>query len=145
MPPSKFLSLIGGMTSNDGVSLKPPSNVKFYSFQVGPGAKVLSTDPTGNDFGVVDLGSDFRDFRDTASALKQMDLLISVDTSVAHAAGCLGVPCWVMISLPGEWRWLLSGNESVWYRDIRLFRQTEPRNWDNVIVAVLQELQEVSK
>jgi tetratricopeptide (TPR) repeat protein len=144
MPFSKVVSLVKGMTSSDGIVLVPPPNVKFYSFQVGEAIRGLSTDPQGLDFGITDLGSDFRDFDDTASAMRQMDLVIVVDTAVSHIAGCLGTECWVLLSKPEEWRNLLSG-DSVWYAKNKLFRQSEPRVWDPVVAAALEKLIEVAK
>ncbi len=113
------------------------ADVQFFSFQVGRQVRELA-DPKFS--GVVDLGSDFRNYDDTASALKQMDLLISCDTSVAHLGGCLGVPTWWLIQRPPEWRHLLVGNESPWYSDTRLFRQREPRLWTEVAEVVATEL-----
>jgi hypothetical protein len=116
----------------------PVPGAQFFSFQVGQAAEQLKQ----GDDRVVELGSEFRNFDDTASALRSMDLLISVDTSVAHLAGCIGVPTWWLLPLPSEWRHLMSGDISPWYEKTRLFRETAPRDWDSVLKRVFAELRE---
>jgi hypothetical protein len=91
--------------------------------------------------GVTDLGPQLESFLDTAAALRQMDLLVTVDTSVAHLAGALGVPAWVMIQYSPDWRWLLKRDDSPWYPSgMRLFRQPALGDWAGVIGAVGSEL-----
>ena len=114
--------------------------LQLFSFQVGKAAEQLGSAPP--EAGVVDLGQDFRSFDDTASALKQMDLLISCDTAVAHLAACMGVPTWWLIPAPPEWRHLTDVGESSWYDGARLFRQRTPKDWDGVMEAVVIELHE---
>jgi Tfp pilus assembly protein PilF len=118
-------------------------DVQLFSFQVGPGSRQLSSDPTGEFSTIVDLAQDFRSFDDTASALAQMDLLISCDTSVAHLAGCMGVPTWVLLPNPPEWRWLTDVGTAPWYSSVKLYRESKPRDWDSVILAVLSDLHEL--
>lgn len=115
-------------------------SLKFFSLQVGKPAEQLD-----DVKGVVDLGSTFRDFDDTASAMRQMDLIITCDTSVAHLAGSLGTKCWVLISNPPEWRWLLEGDKSAWYDSVTLFRQKFPRQWDGVLDNVLHALLKLTR
>jgi len=83
-----------------------------------------------------------RDFYDTAGYLGQMDLVISVDTAVAHLAGALGKPVWTLVFHPGDWRWLLERTDSPWYPTMRLFRQcpAESGQWQPVIARVAEEL-----
>jgi Flp pilus assembly protein TadD len=88
------------------------------------------------------LGDAIRDFADTAAILSQVDLLITVDTSVAHLAGALGVPCWVMLPWIPDWRWLIDGEDSAWYPSLRLFRQKTPGDWPAVIAALRAALPE---
>jgi tetratricopeptide (TPR) repeat protein len=124
---------------NELLRLTKVPRTQWFSFQVGRGEGQLeAVQQSGIE--VVDFGGQFRSFDDTASALKQMDLLISCDTSVPHVAGCLGVPAWVLISKISEWRMLLDRTDSVWYEETRLFRQNEPKEWSPVIEAVEQEL-----
>jgi len=142
MPPSALVSLLKGLRSDGGEVVLPPKNVEWYSFQVGRAVQALAADPAGDCFGAMDLGTDFRHFDDTLSALRQMDLLIAVDTSIGHLAGCAGIPCWSVLSSPAEWRWGLVGTTSPWYSTAQLFRQSEPRDWTTVMLAVLRRLQE---
>jgi hypothetical protein len=96
-----------------------------------------------NGFGpVVDLGPYLNDFRDTAAALSHMDLLISVDTSVAHLAGSLGVPVWLLLPLNADWRWVHGRDTTPWYPDWRLFRQTNMGDWDAVLTRVAKALEQ---
>jgi len=80
------------------------------------------------------------DFSDTASLILQLDLVITVDTSVAHLAGALGRPVWVLLPYLPDWRWLLDRDSSPWYPTARLFRQDETRAWGTVIPSVRQAL-----
>lgn len=79
-------------------------------------------------------------FSDTAGLIKQMDLIISVDTSVAHLAGAMGKPTWILITFDPDFRWLLNRNDSVWYESVRLFRQSNDLQWQPVISEVYTEL-----
>jgi tetratricopeptide (TPR) repeat protein len=85
---------------------------------------------------VLDLGPGLRDFADTAAVVEQLDLIISVDTSVVHLAGGLGRPLWVLLPYIPDWRWLLDGDYSPWYPTARLFRQTAMRDWAEVVERV---------
>jgi hypothetical protein len=82
------------------------------------------------------VGNALDDFDDTAAVLALSDLLISVDTSVVHLAGAMGRPVWVMLPFQPDWRWLLDRDDSPWYPTARLFRQTQPGDWDRVIMRV---------
>jgi tetratricopeptide (TPR) repeat protein len=84
---------------------------------------------------------DISDFSDTAALCELMDLVISVDTSVAHLAGALARPTWLLLSQPPEWRWLTQRTDSPWYSTMRLYRQTQPGEWKNVLQALGQDLQ----
>lgn len=80
------------------------------------------------------------DFTDTAALVQCMDLVISVDTSVAHLAGAMGRPLWVLLPFCPDWRWLLAREDSPWYPTARLFRQPRPHDWASVLLAVKTEL-----
>jgi len=86
------------------------------------------------------LGEALDDFADTAAALSAMDLLLSVDTSVAHLAGALGLPAWLLLRAAPEWRWAGQGDASAWYPTIRLLRQPAPGDWAGLIAAAAQAL-----
>ncbi|GAN78407.1 hypothetical protein Asru_0822_02 [Acidisphaera rubrifaciens HS-AP3] len=89
---------------------------------------------------VRDLSTAIVDFADTAAILSLMDLVISVDTSIAHVAGAIGVPVWVLLPYAADWRWLRRREDSIWYPTARLFRQETPGDWPGVIAAVVAAL-----
>jgi hypothetical protein len=90
--------------------------------------------------GVLHAGDAFVDFSDTAALCVLMDLVISIDTSVAHLAGALGVPVWVLLNWAPDWRWLLDRDDSPWYPTMRLFRQKARGDWNSVLERVELEL-----
>jgi Flp pilus assembly protein TadD len=94
---------------------------------------------------VIDLGSSFGDFADTAAAIDALDLIITVDTSVAHLAGALGKPVWILLPFAPDWRWLLGRDDSPWYPTARLFRQPSIGDWGAVVRDVAGELPAVRR
>ncbi|GLH77676.1 hypothetical protein SSBR45G_25840 [Bradyrhizobium sp. SSBR45G] len=92
---------------------------------------------------ILDLTSQLTDFVDTAALISCLDLVITVDTSVAHLAGALGRPTWTLLSYTPDYRWLLERDDSVWYPTMRLFRQRERRDWAEVIEEVRTNLHEM--
>lgn len=83
-------------------------------------------------------------FEDEAAALRQMDLVISIDTSHAHLAGALGVPCWVLLKRVPDWRWGISGEVTPWYPHARLFRQAMPNDWQQPLRQVARALRQLA-
>jgi len=79
---------------------------------------------------------ELNDFGDTAALVESMDLIITVDTSVAHLAGALGKEVWILLPISPDWRWLLARNDSPWYPSARLFRQPSLGDWDSVLAEV---------
>ena len=114
--------------------------VTFFSLQKGESARDLAGLPT--DVRVEDLEPKLGDFGDLALIIDQLDLIISVDTAVAHLAGALGKPVWTLLDYLPDWRWGLHGDTTPWYRTVRLFRQTEPGNWVGVMERVTRALSE---
>lgn len=115
------------------------AGVQFYSLQKGPGEEEAGQ--SNADQPIVALGQDLTDFADTAAVIDQLDLVITVDTAVAHLAGALGRPCWVLLPWSGaDWRWLRDREDSPWYPTLRLFRQGEGEAWDAVVVRVAEAL-----
>jgi ADP-heptose:LPS heptosyltransferase len=90
--------------------------------------------------GLLDLTADLEDFADTAALISALDLVIAVDTSVAHLAAALGKPVWLMLPYAPDFRWLLDREDSPWYPSIRLFRQPRPGDWDSVIRRIAEAL-----
>ena len=89
---------------------------------------------------IIDLAPELGDFADTAAVLMQLDLVICVDTAVAHLAGALGKPVWILLPYASDWRWLVGREDSPWYPTARLFRQSAAGDWANVIARVAGEL-----
>ncbi len=118
---------------------RPLFNIKnftIYGLQKGDG--VQQTDlvswPVNNP------GESFESFADTAGAIDCLDLVISVDTVVAHLAGAMGKPVWLLLPYAPDWKWMLNRMDSPWYPTLRLFRQGQPGEWQGVIDSVLDEL-----
>lgn len=107
-------------------------DARFFSLQVGAAAE-LARLPAGR---IIDLAPELTDFAETAAAIGQLDLVISADTVVAHLAGALGKPAWVMLQDVPDWRWLMGRDDSPWYPGMRLFRQTRAGDWAGVVSQV---------
>jgi tetratricopeptide (TPR) repeat protein len=107
----------------------------------------LQKDPRPNDAAVlqersdiIDLTADLTDFTETAALVSCLDLVITVDTSTAHLAGALGCPTWILLPYTPDFRWLLDRDDSPWYPSMRLFRQTETRDYESVLDRMRTEL-----
>ena len=92
---------------------------------------------------IVDLTSYLTDFVETAALIACLDLVITVDTSVAHLAGALGCPTWILLPYTPDFRWLLDRDDSPWYPSVRLFRQDARRDYTQVLARVCDELQKL--
>lgn len=92
---------------------------------------------------IVDLSAQLTDFSDTAAVIELLDVVITVDTSVAHLAGALGKPVWVLLPFAPDWRWLINRNDTDWYRQAKLFRQPKLYDWSSVLNEVRQALIEL--
>lgn len=113
--------------------------VAFVSLQKGQGEEEAEEPPAGQP--LLALGTQMEDFADTAAIVNQLDLVICVDTAIAHLAGALGKPCWVLLpAIDTDWRWLLERMDSPWYPSLRLFRQAEGDDWGRVIDEVAAAL-----
>ena len=114
--------------------------VQFFSLQKGQGEDEAVSCPSNQP--LIHLGSDIEDFADTAAIVSQLDLVICIDTAIAHVAGALGKACWVLLPACGtDWRWLLERDDSPWYPKImRLFRQSSTESWGDTIKRVSSAL-----
>jgi tetratricopeptide (TPR) repeat protein len=107
-------------------------HVRFYSLQKGPAAQQLAQTPELGQQ-MVDYSAELADFADTAALVANFDLVISVDTAVAHLAGALGKPVWILNRFDTCWRWMLERQDSPWYPSAQLFRQPVLGDWDKAI------------
>jgi len=114
-------------------------NIQLYSLQLGEDAKALKEEPYKSF--IQDLSVEIQDFSDTAALLKELDLIISSDTSLAHLAGAMGLNVWVLLQKVPDWRWGVSGKESLWYPSARLFWQDSLGDWTGVFNQVFKSLQ----
>jgi hypothetical protein len=89
---------------------------------------------------LADAARDITDYEDTVAAIAALDLVVTVDTSVAHIAGAMGRPCWVLLPFTPDWRWLRERADSPWYPSLRLFRQQAPSRWDEPLAALAADL-----
>ncbi len=115
--------------------------VHLVSLQVGQGADQIQT--LGNRFPILNLGDRLDKkgaFLDTVAVMKCLDLVVSVDSAMAHLAGTLGVRVWLPLALVPNWRWLLEGSDCPWYPSMRLFRQRQQGVWDDVFERTAREL-----
>jgi len=111
-------------------------NTTFFSLQKGEAAN----QPVPDDMELIALTEDLADFADTAAVIANLDLVISVDTAVAHLAGAMGKPVWTLLPFVADWRWLLDRDDTPWYPTMRLFRQPRPQAWAEVFNQVRNEL-----
>ncbi|MDR3464788.1 MAG: tetratricopeptide repeat protein [Xanthobacteraceae bacterium] len=117
--------------------------VSFVSLQVGPRAADLNR-PENRAPDITDLSRELTDFVETAGAVMALDLVIAVDTSVAHLAGALGKPVWLLLPWVSDWRWMLGREDNPWYPTMRLFRQARGEDWPAVTARMADELAAVA-
>jgi len=121
-----------------GVIRHLPSSLIYVSLQ----KEVREIDKTTleSNANILHFGDELGDFSDTAALCDLMDVVISVDTGIAHLNAALGNPTWVLLPFSPDWRWLLDRDDSPWYQSIRLFRQEQPGDWDGVFKKLRSEL-----
>jgi len=110
---------------------------QWFSFQKGARSKELKHPPGEK---LIDLGQYCHDFADTARAAREMDLIITVDTAMAHLAGAFGLNVWTLLSFDADWRWLRNLDYSPWYPSMKIFRQDSPGDWKPVIAQIKNAL-----
>jgi Tfp pilus assembly protein PilF len=119
--------------------LSAGGEVSFHSLQWGESAAQAA----GPGMTVARYGDSIRDFQDLAALIAAVDVVVTVDTSVAHLAGALGAQTWVLLASAPDWRWLLGRNDTPWYPGMRLFRQHADGDWSGVVSEVAQALREL--
>jgi ADP-heptose:LPS heptosyltransferase len=112
--------------------------VVFYSLQKGEAAAQAASAPPG--MRLIDLTARIRDFSDTAALASLLDLVITIDTSVAHLGGAMGIRTWILTAHAPDWRYHLERSDNPWYPSARLFRQQRDGDWSGAIAAVAAEL-----
>jgi hypothetical protein len=113
-------------------------HLNFYTFQRDEARSQLQSLPSS--LSIEDIGGDSPEILDTAQQLAEVDLLITVDTMLAHLGGALGKPVWLMLPFEADWRWMLDRADSPWYPTMRIFRQRSPGDWGTVVQEVASEL-----
>jgi hypothetical protein len=112
-------------------------NARCFSLQQGDAAN----DPLAQQLGIVPLSRHTTDIVAAAAAMLELDLVITVDAMAAHLAGSLRRPTWLLLKHDADWRWMDTRRHSPWYPEMRLFRQSEPGDWNSVVTAALDALQ----
>jgi hypothetical protein len=131
-------------TPREFMPLLQVPDIAYYSLQFGEGADQL---PMLGELQsrVVDLNGLHDDFADTAGLMEQLDVIVSVDTAPVHLAGALARPVCVAVAYDADWRWLLFREDSCWYPTARVFRQSQPGNWESVFTNIATALQQFNK
>jgi hypothetical protein len=114
------------------------AGVAWVALQVGAAAAQVGASAWRAP--LVNLGPEIASYADTMAVLDALDLVVTVDTSVAHVAGAMGRPCWLMLARRPDWRWGLAGEETAWYPSVRLFRQKKLGDWAGVARDVVRAL-----
>lgn len=126
------------MALQDFESLASIPGVRWFGLQVGEFSLQAQSPPPGME--LIDLSPEIHDFGDTAAILGGLDLLLTIDSSVAHLAGAMGCPVWMLLPHRCDWRWEINRNDSPWYPSMHLFRQAEGEFWPDVMARVRVEL-----
>jgi tetratricopeptide (TPR) repeat protein len=146
--PGLKVGLVWAGTTVGGIDLRllqplwDVAGISWFSLQVGDRSGDISF---LDNVKIADLSPWLADFAETAAAVCQLDLVISVDTSVAHLAGALGRPTWLLLTYAAEWRWLLDRDDSPWYPTARLFRQRQAGDWPGLAREVAAALAQMAR
>lgn len=119
--------------------------LKIYGLQKGPAADLLDREGPPKDMLMENLGRRFEDFSDTAAAIENLDLIVSIDTSVAHLAGAMGKPVYLLLPELPDWRWMLDREDSPWYPTLRLFRQEKAGDWGPPLTRIARRLETLAR
>jgi Tfp pilus assembly protein PilF len=141
LPPSRCIGLAwAGNPMHRNDRRRTPPEHAFTPLTDLPDCHIVSLMPGRTLPGTMNPARPLTDYADTAALIAALDLVITVDTSVAHVAGALGRPAWVLLPYAPDWRWLLHRNDTPWYHSLRLFRQPSPGDWQTVISDVIAAL-----
>ncbi len=115
------------------------NEIQLYSFQI---SKIdTESEALKNELPLIDLAPHIKDYADTAALLKNIDLLITIDSSIAHLAGAMGISTYLLLPYDFEWRWFTDEEKTPWYDSVKLFKQKKPNDWKEVIKRVKNEIQ----
>lgn len=115
-------------------------NVSFINLQYGDAAAECAAANAKLGTHIFQFDDAIKDYDETAALVCALDLVVSVQTSIVHLAGALGKPVWALLPFSPEWRYLRNGERMLWYPSVTLFRQSEPNDWDGVVVSVVRQL-----
>jgi hypothetical protein len=143
LPPGKCIGLAwsGNPMHRNDHRRTPPVEI-FAPLATLPDLHVVSLIPDRTLPGIATPARSLTNYAETAALIAALDLVVTVDTSVAHVAGALRYPAWVLLPYAPDWRWLLNRNDTPWYDSVRLFRQPSPGDWPSVIASVVASLAE---
>jgi len=138
--PTHYRDRLRSIPLEQFVPLMQVAGTTFFSLQFGPGSEQVQQLPPG--VRLVDFAAELKEFTDTAAIIANLDLVISIDGSIAHLAGAMGKPVWILLNKGCDWRWFLEREDSPWYPTARLFRQTTPGGWQEVVNRIELELRQ---
>jgi hypothetical protein len=127
------LQMLSALAQLDGVA--------FVSLQMGPAADEYRK--SISPFRLLDWTDELHDFADTAALIDNLDLVLTIDTAVAHLAGAMGKPVWLLLEFAADWRWMLDASSTPWYPTMRLFRQPTRGDWESPLRDVQGQLREL--
>ena len=139
--PDNWISIAKSVALAALVGAAHADGVRLFSLQLGHGASEIRKLPAS--IVLQDCTADIRDFYDTACLVSNLDLVITIDTAIAHLAGSLGKPVWILLHHAPDWRWMTERSDSPWYPTARLFRQQQAGDWQGVLANVRSELRDL--
>ncbi|MBF0329839.1 MAG: glycosyltransferase family protein [Nitrospirae bacterium] len=141
--PNHFRDRLRSVPASVFAPLLEVAGARFYSLQK-QNHEYAKTEEI-ESWGIIDFTDKFYDFADTAAFISKLDLVVTVDSAIAHLAGAMGKLVWVMIPFVPDWRWLKKETNSRWYPTMKLFRQEEPGKWEPVVMSLRENLVEMTK
>ena len=120
------------------IFLNKNNDFNFYSFEKEDSENQIENYPQ-----LIDLGVTFKNFEDTAAALVNLDILITIDSAIAHLAGALGVKTYLMLPYSSEWRWFDDTQTTPWYTSVRIFKQKNSYDWTDVVEKIANEIKNI--
>ena len=141
--PDNWISIAKSVSLKQLLPVLDTQGISFVSLQVGYGSGQLKELP--DTINIIDLTGELTDFYETACLIENLDLVIAIDSAVAHLAGALGKPTWILLHHAPDWRWLVEREDSPWYPSTRLFGQRRVGDWEDVIARVRVELMHLSQ